>query len=143
MPTVDNNLEKTIADMLRKKQKLRKEIDPDGYDDDITTVAGIDGADAYEFLMEYKSAFNIDMRDFIYRKYFSNEGLSFWQVFLGFLGQRGKASPLSIRQLAEIARLGKWPKESTPVGPLTEFSQQFRSQSSRPHHATLSSSLRS
>jgi hypothetical protein len=111
LQTTVDNIEKLIVEMLRKKQGLGEEIGPEDYNRDIKDTFRIDGADAYEFLVEYKNKFNVDMTAFIFKRYFSKEGLWPWELFHLLLGRKGKSSPLSIRQLADIARAGRWPNE--------------------------------
>lgn len=111
MRTNNDSLETLIVEMLKSRTRPKLSITSEQYDEDIKKVALIDGADAYEFFIEYKSTFNVDMTHFVFLDYFSKEGMWPWEVFLSFLGKTKKSSSISIRQLADIARAGKWPEE--------------------------------
>jgi hypothetical protein len=115
MQSTDENAEKAIANLLQKETGA-KEIPADDYDRGISELVGIDGADAMDFLKKYSEQFHVDMTDFVYRKYFGNEGFDLAEVILNLVWKKHRYAPLSIRQLTTIAQAGKWPLEPDSQG---------------------------
>lgn len=105
----EGKLEKAIADLLKGKMCVTSDIAMTDYDKDIEKVGRMTGDDAYEFMVDYKEKFNVDMKDFDFTKHFGSEGLNCVPLLMCLLGKKREHSPLSIRQLAIIAQEGKWP----------------------------------
>lgn len=67
--------------------------------------------EAYDFLQEYFSVFNIDTTGFEFRRYFPNEGIRFLPniILPDYLKtDRHQPEPLTIQMLMESAKSGKW-----------------------------------
>ncbi|MGK8204740.1 DUF1493 family protein [Burkholderia cenocepacia] len=76
---------------------------------------GVTGLDAVEFIDKWAEAFNVDAKDFPYRRYFGPEGQELLSSLVGLFSKRHRRParvPLTLGMLAEATRRGKWETEA-------------------------------
>lgn len=72
---------------------------------------GLTKLDAVEFITKWAETFNVQVREFPYRRYFSPEGQELLSSFLGLFSKhfrRPPLVPLTLGMLAEAMRRGRW-----------------------------------
>ncbi|MCR1767872.1 DUF1493 family protein [Burkholderia glumae] len=75
---------------------------------------GLTGLDAVEFIDEWAERFNVDAKDFPYRRYFGPEGQELLSSIIGLFSRarrRPERVPLTMGMLAEATRRGRWSTE--------------------------------
>ncbi len=82
---------------------------------------GLFGEDAAEFVAEFGRRLNVDLSGFYFDSHFLTEGHQWWEMFVPIraiwrryfsAGRKNEGlSPITVRQLVEAARLGRWPAE--------------------------------
>ncbi len=75
---------------------------------------GMDGDDAWEFLIEFSDKFSVDMSQFEFRKHFNPEGfnpISF--IYLLFARDKWRKMPITLRDLTEAVEKKKWVRRET------------------------------
>ncbi|MGV2288503.1 DUF1493 family protein [Trinickia sp. YCB016] len=82
---------------------------------------GLTGLDAVEFIDKWAATFEVEAKDFPYRRYFSAEGQELLSSFLGLFSKRLRRPPLvplTLAMLAEAMRRGRWDTEEIEAGDL-------------------------
>jgi len=72
---------------------------------------GLTGLDAVEFIDKWAETFNVQARDFPYRRYFRPEGQELLSGLLGLLSGRHRRPaivPLTLGMLADAMQRGQW-----------------------------------
>ncbi|MGS0980656.1 DUF1493 family protein [Burkholderia glumae] len=75
---------------------------------------GLTGLDAVEFINDWAERFNVDAKDFPYRRYFGPEGQELLSSIVGLFSRarrRPERIPLTMGMLAEATRRGRWSTE--------------------------------
>jgi len=118
-PEVDNSIYERVV-VLVEKHTGRKTINPDSR---IRHDLGTDGQDAYDLMVELEDKFDVDMTNFVFKRHFGPEApwnpfvWIYWTIFdrekLNENGTAVKAIPITVMDLYEAAKTGKFPDLST------------------------------
>jgi hypothetical protein len=102
-----------VEDFVQSRIRGIKNIHPDF----ILQTTELTGYDVIEFMQDFSKEFNVDISLFILPTYFRDEAVFtsflaplFWQfqkLYMISTG-RGKKIPITIRDLYEVAKHGKW-----------------------------------
>jgi acyl carrier protein len=107
--SIQNPVLERVKDFLSKRLGVKKERL--AYSTRIEEELGCSGDDAVELMQAFGEQFSVDLRDFDPYAYFDKEGFDPIGYFLDLFrkGKSARHTPLTLADLVNAARRGKWP----------------------------------
>ncbi|MGJ4926907.1 DUF1493 family protein [Bradyrhizobium sp. HKCCYLS2038] len=105
-PPVSDPLHQRVLHFVAAQTGARIELSEQT---DIARDLGVDGIEAYEFMIAFQRAFEVDMSGFAFDRHFGPEGFSLTGLILTVLRLRPSPQPLTVGTLVDAARQKRWP----------------------------------